>query len=117
MRYPPPSYACTVWLTGETLHAWFDGTGPSGQGHAVHFEASVAGLKALLVTLKEREREGRRTIGHETDPTQADFEELIRKFSGKVTKPALKGKTAEPARQEARKTLELTPELLALLRN
>lgn len=102
MRIPPPSYAATVWLVGPNLNVHFESPN-SATGHTVTIPATPLGMTGLLRILREREMSGPSTIGHKSDPTQADLSAMLRAMA---TAPA----------REPRPVSKLSPAVLAKLR-
>lgn len=92
MRYPPPAYAATVWLNGETLNVAFEGTGPNGQGHSIALPDDERGVRQLLAILRERRRALTTrdlTIGKPSAPVQYDIDEIIRRLDRKPSSSSL----------------------------
>lgn len=65
-----------IWLEGSTIFVRF----PESTGHTIFLPDTPAGLKALLVILRERGKAVRK-IGYPSAPTQAQLTELLRSVS------------------------------------
>lgn len=68
--YPLPSYAASIWIAGDQVHAAFD-------GHTVAFSNTVMGLKLLLGVLRERQHSTINCIGMESSPTRYQVERAL----------------------------------------
>lgn len=69
--YPLPSYAASIWIAGDQVHAAFD-------GHTVAFPNTETGLKLLLGVLRERGHpHAVNVIGHESSPTKYQVERAL----------------------------------------
>ena len=85
---PPPSYAATVWLSGQTLNVAMESPVPDARGNMVCFPADEYGIKCLLQVLREREKvRSARTIGHKSEPTQYDLDAIYRAMKQNSAKP------------------------------
>lgn len=103
--YPVPSYAASIWVTGDTL--WLGFASPiNGHAHSVPFPATDKGLKLAMTTLHEREK-GRLLISQRGAPTRYEVERAL--HSDKRYNEMLK------AMQEAKKP-KLDPEVEALMK-
>jgi len=69
--YPLPSYAASVWVVGDQVHAGFD-------GHTVAFPNTETGLTLLLAVLRERARDNAfNKIGTKSSPTKYAVERAL----------------------------------------
>ena len=80
-RYPPPSYAGTVWLTPEGLRLGLPATlGESG--HTILLPLKPGSFEVMVSILRERARyaddRANRTIGSRAAPVQYDIEGILR---------------------------------------
>lgn len=80
-RYPPPSYASTVWATPEGLRISLPAT-PGETGHSILLPFAQASWGILIELLRERgrfaERNTRARIGTRAAPVQYDIEGILR---------------------------------------
>ena len=72
-----PASALTVWKSGDKLHLQFASPTRAGLTHSIELNFTQHGLTALGQILSDRERSGPSTIGHKSDPTQADANALL----------------------------------------
>lgn len=88
--HPIPSYACQLWLAGDTLRVRF----PNGnRSHVIDLTADEFGLKNLLVILRAR-RTGELMLGTKGAPiqysvdTKALADAFLRSNPKRAPKPA-----------------------------
>lgn len=109
MKYPLPSYAANIWLTGSTLWLSMPGADDYSRNHVVQVPINLTliknliadtknidletrktlqGLFAILNTLHERHQVGMAdSISTKSAPTQHDLDQIIKAISsGRVTK-------------------------------
>ncbi len=74
--YPIPSYACSIWLAGDSLWLAFPPLAQGEHGHSVPFPATERGLELILNTLRQR-RLGERSLGEAGSPTRYQIERSL----------------------------------------
>lgn len=107
-HYPIPSYAASIWITGDHLWLGFPPISEGEQGHSVPYPLTNRGLLLAIETLKHRRR-GERMLGEAGSPSRYQVErELYHDPKYNIILAALaRGKEASAAEaQEAGKFLE-----------
>lgn len=100
-EYPLPSYAAYIWHSGDALHILMPPSTEGGKSNTIRIPLertgvehnqwgqplpSQRGWKFLLDTLLARSTSDQFTIGTPAAPTQYDLDEIVRHWSGQVTK-------------------------------
>ena len=81
-KYPPPSYAATIWLTPQGLRLALPAAYGEA-GHSIELPLHDGAWETLLSILRERARYGndaraQRTIGLRASPVQYDIDAIMR---------------------------------------
>lgn len=74
--YPLPSYAVSMWVSGDDLWIAFPGQGPEARGHSVRLPASPAGLATAIKIMRERSHATDLRLAQKGTPTQYDLEAI-----------------------------------------
>jgi hypothetical protein len=104
--YPAPSYAATIWTTGDTIHLALPAQYGEDKGHSVVFPNSSAGWMAISMILRDRERAERtnRRVGTAGAPVQYDLDKVLKQLT--AGKPVTKVPSARKVKAEDDLTLE-----------
>jgi len=76
-EYPVPRHAAYIWTAGDQIFVGFPPQAAEEFGHTVRLPADLAGMRALLETLKERERQPQSLIAQRAEPTQYQLDKII----------------------------------------
>lgn len=105
--YPLPSYAVSMWVTGDSLMVAFPGT-VSEKGHTIKLPASAGGLDAAIRIMKDRAAAADLRLGNAGTPTQYDIERAAGRAWGAAAKTLRKAREAEIVERNERKLAEHT---------
>lgn len=113
--YPLPSYAVSVWVSGDDLMVAFPGT-VTEQGHTIKLPASANGLKAAVTIMRDRAAAESLRIGNKGTPTQWDVERHAGAAWGRVSRRLREEREALIAETNERKLREHTAKVRKLER-
>lgn len=83
-----PTSAARIWSVGDELKVEFPPLEGNTTSNTVTFPCTPSGVQALIAVLRSREaaKPSDLTIGTKATPNQWNLEELIKQFSGNITK-------------------------------
>lgn len=112
MTYPVPSYAAHLWVVGDQIKLGLPPLEQNQQSHTVSMPFTIAGMQALLMILRDRERQRvRQTVGTKAAPTQYNVEEMLKLMKKAPKKPKVEAASVADCLELEISTEDLKAEL------